>query len=134
VNRARLLAVPDLVATVMRPAADGMADTTAVILDAERTLNAAATPRIRTAVTLVNPDPVIVTFVPAAPRAGLTEPIRGAVREDAVAGAADATAASPARPASAAAASTTPRPAIRSRILAPIWTTSRHPGRLVGRK
>jgi len=108
VNRAWLRAVPARVVTVMRPAADGMAGTVAVIFDADRTLYAAATPRNRTAVALVNPDPVIVTSAPAAPRAGLKEPIPGAVREDAVAGAATP---KPAMASNAAAASS-PRPAI----------------------
>lgn len=116
VNRARLLAVPAAVVTVMRPAVDGMAGTSAVILDPARTVNEAATPRNRTAVVVTKPDPVMVTFVPAGPRIGLTERIRGVAREEAVAGAAAAP--MPARPAIAAAA-TMPRPAIR--IFAPIW-------------
>jgi hypothetical protein len=56
----------------------------------------------------------MVTFVAAAPRAGLNKPILGAVREDAMAGATPRHA----RPAIAAAAST-PWPAIR--LLMPIW-------------
>jgi hypothetical protein len=67
VNRARLPAVPARVLTVIRAAADGMAGTTAAILDADRTRNAAATPPNRTALTLVKPDPVMITFTPAAP-------------------------------------------------------------------
>lgn len=71
-----------------------------MILEVERTLNAAATPANRTALTLEKPDPVMVTFVPAAPRWGLTEPIRGAAKGDAVACAATPKLAKPAAAAS----------------------------------
>lgn len=105
-NRARLLAVPAQVVTVTGPADDGMAGTTAVIFDRERTVKTEATRPNRTALTLVKPDPVTGTFVPADPVRGLTELIRGAVRtatDNAAAGAAPA--ARP-RPASATAVST----------------------------
>lgn len=76
-----------------------MADTTAVILDEERTRNAAAAaPANLTVLTPLNPVPVMVAFVPAALRAGRNEWIRGAVTEDTVADASALASAGPGHP------------------------------------
>jgi hypothetical protein len=68
------------VVTVTGPAADGMAGTVAVILDAEVTVNAAAMPVKVTAVAPVKFAPVIVTGVPAGPVVGVKKLIRKSER------------------------------------------------------
>src|SRR5215472_12275107 len=71
VKLVELVAVPPGVVTVMGPVEAVMAGTVAVIREDEFTVNTDATPWNFTAVAPVNADPLMVTFVPAAPEVGL---------------------------------------------------------------
>ncbi len=72
-----LVAVPPGVVTAIGPV-EPVAGTVALILVAEVTVNWLAALLKVTLVAPVNPDPVIVTFVPIVPEAGLNELIVGA--------------------------------------------------------
>src|SRR5580704_11369950 len=77
VNDAVLVPVPDGVVTAIGPVVAPVG-TVAVIWVPELTVNVAATPLNFTAVAPVNPVPVMLTDVPAAPEVGVNEVTTGA--------------------------------------------------------
>ena len=79
VNDAVLVPVPAAVVTATGPVV-APAGTVAVIWVPEVTVNVAAVPLNFTAVAPVNPVPVMLTDVPAAPEVGVNEETTGAPR------------------------------------------------------
>jgi hypothetical protein len=79
VNGVELVDVPPEVVTEIGPV-EAEAGTVAVILVSELTVNVAAAPLNVTALAAVNPEPLIVSFVPMAPDGGAKDEITGWAR------------------------------------------------------